>query len=220
MGSKDNGGHTLIEITIASMLMLLMLTSCAMALRASLQYYRRVEAVAAMENAVVTTTALIQNDFSATSKHAVAYANSPPQGPSLTFPLPRDVDGKLLIDPLQGNKLLFGSIISYRVVGQAKELRRYLDAIASPSPQAPHPIDDLSPARDASYYNNPSRNYRPVCKGVTKFQLTECYLDSAGSEQASPDRAQTQFFRLTLGFEQEITRRYGVEVAINLVAKN
>lgn len=121
-----------------------------------------------MENSLLTAATLLTREAAETAKQAVHYEATPPQGPSLTFPIPRDSSGTLLLDHGAGARLLFGSIVSYRVLGSDEELRRYIQPLATAVGTPPHPLDHLTPPRDAAYYA-PVTDYRVLGQGGENF---------------------------------------------------
>ena len=208
------------ELMIASSLVLLLLSSCGLALRSAMGYYRRIEDLTAMENSLLTAATLLTREAAETAKQAVHYEATPPQGPSLTFPIPRDSSGTLLLDHGAGARLLFGSIVSYRILGSDEELRRYIQPLATAVGTPPHPLDHLTPPRDAAYYA-PVTDYRVLAKGVKTFTITGISIADWGSATSvTTDFREAEILRLTLELERQMGRRYGVSMEMDLVPKN
>lgn len=183
-------------------------------------YYRRIEDLTAMENSLLTTAVLLKREAAETAKQAVHYEATPPQGPSLTFPIPRDSSGTLLIDHGSGARLLFGSVVSYRVIGGDKELRRYVQPLATLTGIAPHPLDQLTPPRNAAYYV-PITDYRVLAKGVKTFAITGIDIAEWGSATSvTTNLREAEILRLKLELERQMGRRYGVSMEMDLVPKN
>ncbi len=207
------------ELMVASAVLMLLLSSCALALRSAMQYHRRISEQTEMENGLMLAVGALARDGAETARSAIAWNDAPPEGPALTFPMPRGESGNLLIDPGAGNRLLYGSVVSYRVVGPDKEFRRYVDILDSPESTAPNPLS-LSPPRNAAYFGAPSRSYKPLAKGMVSFTCVPIAFDSDGVEDDTVSFAQGRIFRLQLKVEREFQRRYAVSMGLDLVPRN
>lgn len=220
--SKAQAGTTLVELMISSALLLLILASCGVALRAAVQYYRRVTDMTAMENSLIVVSSLLSKDLAESARLKVVYddGSSSSGGPSVTFPVPRGSQGELLVDHAAGNHLKFGTILSYRVVGSDQELRRYVDVLPSPLDLAPDPIGDLSPPRNASYFA-PSKHYRPLALHVTTFDLVGIEMDDNGVEKGTTtDMDYARALKVTLEIKKEMNQVYGVSYSLLIHAAN
>lgn len=185
-----------------------------------MNYYRRIEELTAMENSLLITTTMLTQEVSDTAKQAIAYESIAPEGPSLTFPIPRNGAGSLLINHGVGSRLLFGSVVSYRVMGPDKELRRYVDELPAPTSIAPHPVTQLVPPRDSSYYG-PDREFKVLAKGVETFELEAVNIAGLGSATSiTTNLREAEILRLTLRLERQMSHRYGVSMVLDLVPKN
>lgn len=213
--------HTILEISIASALLLMLMASCTVALRMAMQYQRRISEQTEMESSLIMAMESLYRDGSETSIASVAWSPAPPEGPSLTFLLPRNSGGELLIDHDNGNKLLFGSVVSYRVAGDDKQLRRYVDFFDPPTGSASHPIDMLTPPRDAAFYSDPAREYKTLATGVVNFSLVPVKVNEDGTEKkGSIPIGQSKILRVSLELERRFQRTYGIEMEIDIVPRN
>lgn len=218
---ESRRGRSLMELMVASAILMLLLASCALALRSAMQYHRRISEQTEMENGLMLAIGALARDGAETAPAAIAWEDALPEGPALTFPIPRGEDGSLLIDPTAGNKLLYGSIVSYRVMGPNKEFRRYVDILDPPESSPVHPLNALSPPRNAAYFQAPSRSHKTLAKGMVSFTCVAKALDpDNGAEQDVATLAEGRIFRLRLKVEREFQRRYAVSMGLDLVPRN
>ena len=216
--SSRRPGRTLVELMVATTILMLLLASCAVALRSASQYHRRISEQTELENSLMMAIGALTRDGAETSARAVAWEEDPP---ALTFPVPRGENGELLVDHSAGNKLLFGTVVSYRVVGSDLELRRYVDVLPTPERRPPHPIDELSPSRDGAYFDSPTRPFKTLAKGAVEFELQGLGIDSDGNEFGESDLTEARFFRVDLKLERELQERpYAISMGLDIVPRN
>lgn len=206
---------------VATTILMLLLASCAVALRSASQYHRRIGEQTDLENSLMMAIGALTRDGAETSPRAISWEESPPEGPALTFSTPRGANGELLIDHSAGNRLLFGTVVSYRVVGSERELRRYVDVLTAPEPLPPHPIDELMPPRDNAYFSSPTRPYKTLAEGAVEFELEGIGIDSDGNEFEESAFAEARLFRVHLKLERELQqRRYAISMGLDIVPRN
>lgn len=183
-------------------------------------YHRRIADQTELENSLMVTVAMLSRDGAETSSPAVLWED-PPAGPALTFSVPRGSGGELLLDHGVGNKLLFGTMVSYRVVGPDRELRRYADPLV-PTPLAPHPLQ-LSPLRDAAYFGDPARPYKVLARGAVEFSAVGRAVDGyTGAEsKTGANLALARIIRLHVKLNREYqSRNYAVSMGLDIVPRN
>jgi hypothetical protein len=209
------------ELLIASAMMLLLLASCVTALRSAMQYYRRVSEQTEMENSLLIAIGAMTRDVAETAPEALAWQDVAPEGPSLTFPVPRDNQGNLLIDHSAGSRLLFGSMVSYRVEGSEKKLVRYQDPLADQIGVPPHPLS-LTPPYDSTFYASTGRQPKVLAIGAVELTLTAIDVTDGGGTVTSvtTDFPKADIFRVQLKLERQESRRYAVSMVSDLVPKN
>lgn len=202
---------------MASSILLLITAACATALRASLDYHRRIQLLANLEEELIRSLGSISKELGESSARGILWQSSPV---ALTFPTPRDPSGSLLIDHAAGNRLQFQTVLSYRVEGPDQELRRYIDRLPTPHSLAPHP-SSLIPPRDDLYFGAPEREFKRIATGVTDFSVTSIKIDDYNENQSVvADPADANLFRLKLRLEQGDDRKYAVSAEIDVVPSN
>jgi len=211
-------GVTLVEVMIATSLLLVVTAACGAALRSAMRYHGRVEQQTHMENSLLNTFALLSRDVSETAPRSILYEPTPA---SLTFATPRDQAGSLSRDHTMGNTLFFKTLISYRVQSDLS-LRRYYEPLPADHALAPHPIDDLTPPRDALYFATPGIDWRRLAEGVQEFTVVPTALDpTTGAESTVSDIAESTYLKVRLHLRfQSGQRSYGVASDLNLVPRN
>ena len=188
-----------------------------------MQYYRRISDQSEMENSLLVAVGLLSRDAADTASRAIAWTEDPPEGPALTFPVPRDAGGNLLVDHSAGNRLKFGGVVSYRVLGTDRQLRRYFDTLAAPVGIPPHPLADISPPHDAAFYAVPGKEHKVLARGVVEFALTAINVTEGGgtATEETTEFAKADLFEGELKLEKEMSeRRYAVSMELQLVPKN
>ena len=191
-----------------------------MALRSSGHYFRRVENLTLMENQLLQTLSMISREVGESSARSLHWTDSPP---ALTFALPRNENGQLTVNHAGGgNTLLFSSLVRYAVDPVSKDLRRYIDPLLLPITLAPHPVDDLSPPRDATYFADPTTiSNRVLAQGVSTFEIQAIVLDPVdSSETIVTDLEQTDILKVNLKLERTFDRLYTVQSRLELSPQN
>lgn len=190
-----------------------------MAVRSSGYYFRRVENLTLMENQLLVTLALISREVGETSARSLHWTPTPA---ALTFALPRDSSGQLVIDHAGGgNTLLFSSIVRYSVDPVSTELRRYVTELPSPASLAPNPIRDLTPPRDQTYFSDPTIDSRVLAQGVSNFAVEAVQLDSVNStETVTSSLEQANILRISLRLERTFDKTYAVQSRLDLAPQN
>ena len=212
-------GRSLIEIMVACALLLLITGASALALRSSGQYFRRVENLTLMENQLLQVLGMISREVGETSARSLHWTDSPA---ALTFALPRNENGQLMVDHAGGgNTLLFSSLVRYSVDPVSKDLRRFIDPLPLPSTLAPHPVDDLSPPRDAAYFADPTIANRVLAQGVATFEIQAILLDPVNSsETIITNLEQTDILKVNLKLERRFDKVYTVQSRLELSPQN
>ena len=201
---------------VASAVFMLLLASCGLALRSAMQYHRRVSEQTELENGLMRAIGALTRDASETAPRAIAWADSAPEGPAVTFPIPRGENGALLRDPSAGNRLLYASVVSYRVTGDDKQLRRYVDVLDPPERHPPHPLIGLTPERDATYFSAPAHPYKILLSGIVSFTCVAKTIDpSDGVEADAASGSLTyQNFTNASGRERTLQARYAFRAGV------
>lgn len=218
MTARGRAGRTLIELIIASALMLMITAACAVALHSSIRYFRRVEALSEMENRLTSAMGLLAREGGESAIRSFYWEPTPG---ALTFASPRDMSGALTFDHAAGNRLLFSRMIRYQVDPVSKDLVRLVAPIPTPIALAPHPIDSLTPPMNATFWADPSRERRVLAKGVADFTVEGVYIDTLSSaENVTTKITEGTLLRVALKLEQKFDKVYGVEVKLEIVPKN
>lgn len=215
---RKQSGRTLIELIIASALMLMITAACAVALRTSIRYFRRVEALSDMENRLASAMGLLAREGGESAIRSFDW--EPTQG-ALTFASPRDMSGGLVFDHAAGNRLMFSRMIRYQVDPTSKDLIRLVAPIPVPIALAPHPIDSLTPPMNDAFWADPAINRRVLAKGVAAFTVEGVHIDTLSSvESVTAKVTEGTLLRVGLKLEQKFDKLYGVEVKLEIVPKN
>lgn len=202
---------------VASAILLLITGACAAALRASMDYHRRIQLLGTVEEELLRALGSMSKELGESSRRGIVWQTSPI---ALTFPTPRDAGGRLLLDHSAGNKLQFQTILSYRVEGADNQLRRYIDRLPSTYGLAPNPLD-LVPPRDDTYFADPSREYKRLATGVTDFTITPIKIDDYSEAQSVvSDPIDSTLLRLNLRLEQGTDRKHAISAEIDIVPSN
>lgn len=219
MSLKRPFGRTLIEIMVASALLLLLTGASAVALRSSAQYFRRVENLTLMENQLLQVLGMISREIGETSARSLHWTDSPP---ALTFALPRNEAGQLMVNHGGGgNTLLFSSLVRYSVDPASRDLRRFIDSLPVPNSLAPHPINDLTPPRDEAYFADPTIDNRVLAQGVAVFGIEAVMLDPVNStEIPTTDLERTDLLKVNLKLERTFDKTYSVRSRLELSPQN
>jgi hypothetical protein len=203
---------------VATAILMLLTGACGMALRASLDYHRRVQQQSQMEEDLLRALGSISKELGESATASVEWQAAP--AIALTFPTPRDANGSLLIDHAAGNRLRYQTVLSYRVEGPDLELRRYIDRLPTVHKVPPHPLE-LTPPRDDSYFSDPSREFRTIATGVTDFSITAFNIDDySEAHTVVTDFNYAHLLKLQLRIEHGTERKYAVSAEIDIVPSN
>lgn len=217
---KQGGGHTLIETMIASSLLLLVMGCVILALTTAMQHWRRIDEQTQLENSLIYTCESLIRDGSETSFKALAWGDSDPERPSLTFLSPRDLDGQLIYNPVNASQLLFASVISYRIMDKDREFRRYLDALSEPSDKPFNPVSAITPPYSPDFYNDPSRSYKILSKGIVGFDVTPIAFKADGSERSDITFSKAKLIRIQIRLERKFKKAYALSFQTDISPNN
>ena len=215
--NRSVSGRTLVELMVSSAIILMITAACAAALRASLDYHKRVQLQSQIEEDLLRIIGSLTRELGESTPDAVNWQVAPR---ALTFPTLRDPSGRLLIDHAAGNRIRWQTILSYRQEGPDDELKRYIDRLPSVEVAAPHPMD-LSPQRDDTYFAAPDREYKTLARGVTDFNLTALEIDENNENQTVvTDLSEADLFKVFIRIEQGVDQKYAVSSEVGIVPSN
>lgn len=202
---------------MASSILLLLTTACGTALRASMHYHQRIQQQSQIEEDLLRTIGSLSKELGESSPKGIVWQATPI---ALTFPTPRDADGSLLIDHTAGNRIRWQTVLSYRVEGTDKELKRYIDRLPAPEVAPPNALS-MTPPRDDAYFSDPSREFRVLAKGVTDFTVTGIAIDDFNESQTIvTDLTEARLLRIFLRIEQGEDRKYAISSEVEVVPSN
>jgi type II secretory pathway pseudopilin PulG len=215
--NKSASGRTLVELMVSSAILLMLTGACAAALRASLDYHQRVQQQSQIEEDLLRAIGSLTRELGESSPRAVHWQAAPI---ALTFPTPRDDDGALIIDHAAGNRIRWQTLLSYRLEGADKELKRYVDRLPALEISAPNPLD-LTPPRDDAYFAAAGREYKTLARGVTDFNLTAVAIDDYDESQTVvTDLSEADLIKVFIRIEQGVDMKYAVSSEVGIVPSN
>ena len=164
--SRRPGGFSLMEVLIASTLMLLTLAIAASAFASFTGYIRRVRARTELQQQSIFIMSNLTRDLGEANPLRVY---SPAGSNSVVFPQPRELGGDVAPSDPDSGDLTWGRIVCYRVDAD-RRLFRQMEALPLPYSDIPPDIPLMSPPRDMAYFaGQSSLPIRPFRGDVVKL---------------------------------------------------
>lgn len=207
-------GTSLVELFIATSLALTLLGLISMALSKGTRYYQRLLDAGELEERCMAVVELMSNELTESSLTGIHCA---PDG--IVFPCPRDEDGRLQNDPVNG-QLRWPLLVCYYFDSTEKTLTRYFEVQANDS----NPVDftALHPSQGPSYFLSSGVSARQMCGDVNTFAVEFVQEDGSDADD-KPDptvRNRAEFLTLRLVLEQVGERTTTIEVTSHVSTKN
>lgn len=165
-------GRTLLEVVVASAILLLVTGYMVQIMISSQRRLQRFEKLIEMEEHAIKALSQISVDLTETHPTAIET-----QGPKfVVFPSARQLSGQFALSP-QG-ELMWSSVIGYRGEGMGTEskLIRQVEAIPVSPGEAPNPLD-LTPPLDLAYFEAGSGQKRLMARGFESLTLSSPSAD-------------------------------------------
>ena len=159
-------GTTLVELTVASMLLLLLLGASYQVFHYSARYFHRISTRSDMQRNAITTLSHLHRELQETNAFSVALPNQE----TVIFLAPRSMDGTHTT-ALDGAPLWSSAVcIRYQADGDGGQILRQQDPIL-PQPDAVAPAT-LVPSRDLDYFLSSSTTHNRILgQHVSRFEV-------------------------------------------------
>jgi hypothetical protein len=166
-----------VELSVASVVFLLLLGATVVVFQHVLTYHRRTDTQISLEREVLLTLKALSRECSESSWASI---EASPAG--LVFGTPRDAFGEFQIGP--DDEPAWAGIVCYTRDPLAPDLPllKRVDYFASPLPTVPEPLS-LVPPRDPAWFGASDLPARAVARGVERFEVErETVGDEDGRE--------------------------------------
>ena len=161
-------GATLVEVLVASTVLLLILGSAVTAFANYSRYVRRVRARADIQQQSMVLMSALSADLGETN-HLRIFSQAGSN--CVIFPQPRGPGGDLApVDPSSG-QLTWGRVVCYRV-DASRNLLRQIEGLPTPWPDVPPDVLSLPVPRDKAYFEALGSVERQFRGEVTRLEVT------------------------------------------------
>lgn len=160
-------GRTLIEIMVASALLLLLTGLMLRVLTTSRQRLQRIEALINLEEQAVKAMAMVSSDLSEAHLHTV----ETPSSSFLVFSSPRSLSGKFVVAP--SGELRWSTVVCYRkeTIGGDDKLIRQVEDMPDVDGESPLP-SELVPPADLAFFTAGSGPRSKIADGFETLNVS------------------------------------------------